>query len=78
MEDYPESQQRTESERASDEYVVAIYPLGLIPGMIIRSQDIEKAKLAQESRDRDKNDKPPKPPQRPNIPIGQVALSEGF
>lgn len=81
MEDSP--QEVKEPEKGSDEekYVVAIYPLGLIPGMTITSEQVRKAKEAQENYEKEKNDKknkPPKPPRGRGIRIGRIAIAEGI
>lgn len=63
---------------SSSEYIVAIYPMGLMPAFFISSKTIEKVKDAENEKDRSKNNKPPKPPRRPNARIGRVALGGGF
>lgn len=52
------------------------YPVGIMPGIIITPDILQKAMEAEE-RFRNRDSKPPKPPRRPNIPIGRVALGLG-
>ncbi len=64
----------------SEDFVFAIYPTGLMPGIILTSENRQKMQEAEDERERRRNDKrnPPKPPSRPNARIGGVALAEGL
>jgi hypothetical protein len=60
-----------------DECFTAIYSVGLMPGFILSSETIRKAREAERrhQENKDKKRKPPKPPSRPNAKIGHQALA---
>lgn len=75
IEEYPDDEPRTIT--AEDKAVWYIFPAGLMPGMLISPETIQRAVEADQRRADKKNNKnkrPPKPPSRPNANIGRLAL----